>query len=345
VSSKSISICYLSRSLKNNAYSIEELFMGIRAYLQENGAERLGANYIYLNVPEQSNSLYNIIQNIRFARTLKHDIIHITGDIHYILPFLRQDVKKVITIHDLGGLSSRNNKNLKYWILNFFWYILPSKYADSITVISEKTKQDLLDLCNIENSKVTLIPNYVKSIFTQTVKRTYLPVPTFLLVGGGRNKNIERSINALKSYKEARLIMIGDFTNNVFDTLRDSKIIFKHYINISHQQVASLYAESDIVLFPSLYEGFGMPIIEGQATGRPVITSDRSPMKEIAGPDACLVNPESIPSIKAAIDKILTDGEYTNHLIQTGLANAQKYDITNVANAYQDIYVKLMSPN
>ena len=90
--------------------------------------------------------------------------------------------------------------------------------------------------------------------------------------------------------------------------------------------------------FPSIYEGFGMPIIEGQTIGRVVITSDISPMKDVAGNGALLVNPFSVESIREAYLQIINDKDLRSRIIEKGKENAQKYAVEKIAKQYVKIY-------
>jgi glycosyltransferase involved in cell wall biosynthesis len=98
-----------------------------------------------------------------------------------------------------------------------------------------------------------------------------------------------------------------------------------------------------MVLFPSTYEGFGLPIIEAQQTGRPVITSNISPMKEVAGNAACLTDPFSVQSIREGVLKVIQDDDYRNTLVRNGFNNAQRYNPEKIANEYFLIYQRLMA--
>lgn len=340
--SRQFIIYFLFRSRKNQAYSIEELFEGVERQLTQTEFPKARIQYRSAYVPEPSNTFSNILRNIRFARSLKCDLVHITGDIHYVLPFLPRKVKKVVTIHDLVSLKRVSRMSIKHWIYYFFWYVLPVRFADAITVISDKTGKDLVSATPAAAEKTTLVPNYVQPIFKWRPKTINTEQPNLLLIGGADNKNVARSIAAIKQIAGAQVTLLGAFPTQVFDTLNAEGIPFSHHVNITHTAVAELYATADIVLFPSLYEGFGMPIIEGQATGRPVITSDRSPMKEVAGNGACLVDPESIDSITSAIKRVLSDESYRDNLISEGKENAKRFDINTVTKSYRLVHYALL---
>ena len=107
---------------------------------------------------------------------------------------------------------------------------------------------------------------------------------------------------------------------------------------LSDLELIEAYKRCDLVVFASLYEGFGMPILEAQAVGRPIATSNRYSMPEAAGDGALLVEPESTDSIRAAIEKILSDSTLRSRLIENGFRNVAKYTPTAIARLYEQVY-------
>ncbi len=91
-------------------------------------------------------------------------------------------------------------------------------------------------------------------------------------------------------------------------------------------------------LFPSTYEGFGLPVIEGQKAGRPVITSNISPLQEVAGGGACLVDPLDIQSIRSGILQVINNGEYRLEIVQKGFENVKQYIPEKIAGEYIKVY-------
>jgi glycosyltransferase involved in cell wall biosynthesis len=106
--------------------------------------------------------------------------------------------------------------------------------------------------------------------------------------------------------------------------------------------MAAEYVKADLLLFPSLFEGFGLPIVEAQKTGRAVITSDRSPMKDVAGEGARLVDPESEEAIRSAVTEVIEDAAYRQRIIAAGRLNAARFDNREITRQYLSCYSELL---
>ena len=123
--------------------------------------------------------------------------------------------------------------------------------------------------------------------------------------------------------------------------LQESGVAYENFENLNTEEVVQRYIEADLVCFASLYEGFGMPIIEAQAVGRPLITSNLEPMKSVAATGACLIDPNSVNSIRGGILRIISDSVYRNKLITNGFTNAKQYSLDAIACRYIDLYTAI----
>ena len=103
------------------------------------------------------------------------------------------------------------------------------------------------------------------------------------------------------------------------------------------------YIAADIVVFCSLFEGFGMPIIEAQAIGRPVVTSDRSPMREVTGSGALLVDPKDVSSIRQGIETLISNPDVAESYRRAGLKNAEAYQVSTIADQYFELYQEIFA--
>lgn len=314
-------------------FSIENYFASIRGALQKKGAE-----VQLLVCPHISQGLFKRVANTVWAAFRQGDVNHVTGDVHY-LDLLLSTKKTILTIHDCVFMKHPNPLARK--VLQLFWLTLPAKKAAYITCISEATKAEVLRFVTFDPSKVLVIPTVVnESLFLFRPKAFDQENPQILFVGTTANKNLERVAAALKGIK-CRLEIVGPLDGSQKAQLIACGIDYGNEVGISNERMAEKYFESDMLLFPSTYEGFGMPILEAQLTGRPVVTSDYSSMPEVAMDSACLVDPFDVESIRRGILKIMEDEQYRESLIQKGKANVKRFSPDLVAQLFLDLYVKV----
>lgn len=144
---------------------------------------------------------------------------------------------------------------------------------------------------------------------------------------------------------DVTLVTIGQLAPEMEGALRASGVRYENYHGLSRERLVEEYRKSDLLVFPSTYEGWGMPIIEAQAIGRPVVTANVAAMPEAAGGAACLVDPFDVASIRAGICRILSDEPYARGLIEAGIGNASNYSAATIAGQYADIYRSLAARN
>ena len=177
--------------------------------------------------------------------------------------------------------SALTGSLLKRAYIWLFWFWLPAFFTKKITVISEFTKQQLTAIIPSFTHKITVVYNPVHPKIQPHIK-DFNMTPTILLLGTKSNKNLERSLQAIKDIP-CKVVIVGELSAAQTRLLASLKISYTHKQNIPFDAIVTCYKQADIVCFPSLYEGFGMPIIEAQATGRVVLSSNIGAMKEIAG--------------------------------------------------------------
>ena len=326
-------VCLIFRKKVPDFFSIEKVFDTISCTLKKTVLIQT------FNAPFVSGSLLKVARNIFSVRRVRADLYHITGDIHYMVFGLPRS-KTVLTIHDCVFIyQSKGLKKLLFHRLFLKW---PVRYCKLVTTISEQTKQDIVKYAGVTSDKILVIPNPVtKHIrFSAHVFRSEKPV--LLFIGTTPNKNLERVIPAIAGIP-CLLDIIGKIPAGIEVLLRQYSIEYRNAFSLDEKQMASKYMDADMILFPSTFEGFGLPIIEGQKAGRVVITSNISPMKDVAGGGACLVDPDQIESIRQGVFKVIKDSDYRTDLIQKGLVNAKKYEAEIIADRYLDVYKRILN--
>ena len=154
--------------------------------------------------------------------------------------------------------------------------------------------------------RIRIIHDPIKPIFRFVQKSNLGAQPRILMLGTGKHKNLNGLIEAAKG-ANFHLDIVGWPSDDEIAKLKEYKISYQVYNRLTNQEVYERYIACDVLFFASFYEGFGMPIVEAQAVGRPVVTSNFGAMKEVAKDSALLVNPESALEIRDAIDKLVTD--------------------------------------
>ncbi|WP_405606317.1 glycosyltransferase family 4 protein [Polaribacter sp. Asnod1-A03] len=311
--------------------SIEELFDAVSRKLS------VIISVESITMPYGKISFKNIFKNIKYTRANSGKLNHITGHINYVTLGLKG--KTILTIHDVG--STLNGNKIKFFLMKVFWYWIPALSVKKITVISEFSKKELVSIIPFAKDKIKVVYNPVKEELKYQPKEFNASCPKILLIGTKSNKNLENTIESLKEIS-CELHIIGKLAKEQLLLLEKLEINYFNQFFISYEEIIDAYQNCDLLCFASTYEGFGMPIIEAQAIGRPVITSNMGAMKEVAGESACLVDPNSISSIKEGVEKLIDDAEYRTNIIHLGLKNVERFKIDKITNDYLNIYKEVI---
>lgn len=313
-------------------YSVEEIFAWLTPEIKKSHqVERI-------ELPHSGNSFGTVFRNIQFIRRkkLKNQIIHITGHENYLVPFCGKNC--ILTIHDIGFANSGNY--FQKITHKLFWFWIPAFFAKKITVISEFTASEVRLLIPFARKKIKVIRNPFNPQLKFSPKQFNLENPTILLVGTKENKNLERAIQAIRRIP-GKVIILGKLFDHQIELLEQFKINYTNEFNVTYRKVMDCYIISDLVLFPSLYEGFGLPILEAQTIGRPIITSRVASIPEVAGQGACFTNPHSIKSIENGVLKVLKDKMFREEIIRKGLKNINHFHVRVISAQYNELYLKL----
>ena len=335
-SSTKISVNFFQRKARKvGNYSVEFIFKDVRIRL----ANFINATEIYSTY--ESSGLFKRIYNCIEAATMQSEVNHITGDINYIGIFLKKK-KTIQTILDCVYLS--NATGIKFTVLKLFWLTIPVKRAKYITAISQSTKNEILKYIECDPNKIIVIPVAISERYKRREKTFNNQLPKILQVGTAPNKNIPRLIEALQNIP-CHLDIVGKHDASLEELLKKYKINYSYSWNLSDDDILKKYEEADIITLVSTYEGFGMPILEAQAVGRAVISSNILSMPEVAGGAACLVDPYNVDEIKNGFLKIINDNNYRNEMMEKGFENIKRFDAQHIALQYFDLYKKIAEQN
>jgi glycosyltransferase involved in cell wall biosynthesis len=285
-------------------------------------------------VPLASRGMFRRLYNIIEAALRQGDVNHITGDVHYLALLLAKK-RTILTIHDCGYEHSQ--AHWKRIVQRLLWLHLPVRRAQWVTTISEATKQEVLSFVNCEPSRIRVIPNCVSTDLRSRPKSFNTQGPRILQIGAGPNKNLTRLIAAVEGLR-CHLDIVGVVAPPDKQALARTGTPYTESLNLSREEIVQKYEACDMVTFVSTYEGFGMPIVEANAIGRPVVTSNLSPMKEVAADAARLVDPFDIADIRDGILRVISDQAFREQLIRNGLRNAQRYHPSVIAGQYASLY-------
>lgn len=277
----------------------------------------------------------SIIRNIKTAWDSQSAVNHITGDIHYVLLGLDDRNLNILTVHDL--VSQEYLTGWKKIVSRQLWYTLPMRKARFVTTISTKTALDLVDLMPEVENKLHVIYDPVSKNFKYCPKPKLDAKPRVLHIGTKPNKNLHRVVEAIEGLNML-LVVIGKIDDDCRRRLRGSNLDYLNYSCLTNEEIVKQYELCDIVMFPSLYEGFGLPVVEANAVGRPVITSNIEPMKEVAGDAALFVNPLAVREIKGAIIALCRNPDLRAGLVEKGQKNSWRFVPEKIASDYKALY-------
>ncbi len=274
------------------------------------------------------------------------------------LPRLRMRTKYVVTIHDLNPLKFSNSNTHTY---NCYMSILLKQsvnVADKVIAISNTTKNDIMELLHIPEEKIKVIyqgvDKYwkpVNSVSQLAIRKKYnISTPYILAVGNLEpKKNFPRLFSAFSIIKDNKkikeqLVVVGPegwSTKSISDSARklSPDIIFTGYISDYELQI--LYSGAELFVFPSLYEGFGLPLLEAMACEVPVIASNSLAIPEIAGDAALFFDPTNIEEIAETIEKVISNEELRKELIQKGINRVKQFSWEKTAKETLNLYKEI----
>lgn len=265
---------------------------------------------------------------------------------------IHKKVKTVVTIHDLIFLRY---PQLYSWFdvkIHYRKFKYAAENAHKVIAISEQTKRDIVDFLKINPEKIEVVYQGCSHAFKETYPETdlhrvqeqyNLPEQFVLNVG-----TIETRKNALQIVKaitniDITLVLIGrktDYWQEIEKYAKEKNIThkIKHLTNVSQRDLAIIYQLATIMAYPSIFEGFGIPIIEALYSKTPVITTNSGVFPEAGGPNSMYINPENTEEIQHAIQELLSDEKLRISTAENGWQYAQQFNDEQIAQNLMNVY-------
>ena len=312
-------------------FSIERVFDTVRAALPPDIEVRVRRNRF------ASRGVLPRLLDAILARRRAAAVNHVLGDVHYLTWFLRRR-GTILTVHDCASLARL--RGLRRRLLWLGWYWWPLRRAERVVAISEFTRGELGAWLPSARVPIQVIPPPLPRGFRERPARPRGPKLRLLQVGTAENKNLARVIAACRDLP-VELTIVGAIDAAARSRLDALGVAYTNRVELEDDALLAEFESCDALIFASTYEGFGLPIIEAQSVGRPVITSCFGATAETAGGAACLVDPFDTADIARGIRRLIEDPRYASELVAAGLENAARFTPERVAAAYAALYREL----
>jgi glycosyltransferase involved in cell wall biosynthesis len=313
----------------------------------------------------ESSPGYSVREQITVPRDLRRERANLFHTPHYVLPPLTP-CKSVVTIHDCIHLRFPQylpNRLGYAYARSFLW--TATHRSSRVITVSEASKRDILAYFNVPPEKIDVIYNGIDERFGNpppdedvvAVRERYQLDGPFILYAGNikPHKNLGRLIEAFHilratgpEFEGVKLVIIGDEIAK-YAALRHAVHrckLHKHvrfFGFVPARTLAILYRLADVFVFPSLYEGFGLPPLEAMASGTPVITSNVSSLPEVVGDAAVLIDPLQPEAIAHAMSRVLSDSALRADLRERGLARARHFSWERSVTRVREIYGEVLA--
>jgi glycosyltransferase involved in cell wall biosynthesis len=268
----------------------------------------------------------------------------------------------VLTVHDLIPLrfyrGHSRHRLLPFWIIKLIIFTALKK-ADQIITVSQFTRNEILNFAPFFRKRINVIYNSLSNTFKKTsakdgiqsVEREFSWPRRMILYAGSMkpHKNIDRLLKAFNQLKQKGevedvcMVLGGGEKENITRLKKlalelgiDGNVIFTGML--SAEELTGLMNLADVFVFPSLYEGFGLPPLEAMACGTPVVTSNAGSLPEVVGDAALLVDPENVEDIASAIERVLTDERLREELVKKGFERVKRFSWEKTARETIEIY-------
>ena len=297
-------------------------------------------------------------RNKNIIKDLVQDEIDIYHGLSHEIPLgiEKTNIKSVVTIHDLifiryPHLFSSIDRKIYHKKFQS-----ACKRANKIIAISHQTKNDIIEFFGTDENKIEVVYQGCNNVFQSKIskkrieeicKKYNLPEKFILNVGTiEERKNLLTILKSIKELPKQHLVVIGngkEYKNKCLQYIREHNLQDRvsFLSGIESEEMAAIYQKSEIMIYPSVFEGFGIPILEALFSKTPVITSQGGCFSETGGEHSIYINPLSVSDITSSITKIITDTNLRNTMIEKGYNYAQNFTDKKVAENLQKIYTSL----
>jgi glycosyltransferase involved in cell wall biosynthesis len=322
-----------------------------------------GSSYHDISYPERfANYHYKKYRLPRELAERRVDIYHSPRDMGLPDPS-RLPCPTVMTLHDIILIRMAPDYYRPHRARLYERRLLQRvRQVDHVITASEFSRQDALDWSGIDPEKVSVVYNGVSRCFRpvtdqrsldQVDSRYGLPERFILFVGATEpRKNARRAIEAFRLLRQGRsdvslVVTGGDYCRvdpaSAFQGLDLHDVHFTGHVADAH--MAAVYSRAEVMLFPSLYEGFGLPPLEAMACGTPVVASNLTSIPEVTGDAAMLVDPRQPGEMAAALEVVLSSADTRADLVEKGFARARRFSWVRCAEQTRAIYERVIGGN
>lgn len=324
--------------------------------LNKNKSERAADLLSFPNVHFVETTKGNFSRQLKMGKDAQQqnaDIFHgLSGEVP--LKWDKKPIKKIVTIHDLIFVRYPQYYSFFDRKIHFWKFKKAADSADKIIAISEQTKRDIIQFLNIPESKIEVIYQGCHKAFKeqqsedfiqQTKEKFDLPEHFVLNVGTiEERKNLLNVVKALKD-TDIPLVVVGKKTKyfrKVERFVRENKMKVYFLEGVSMDELAVIYKLADIFIYPSLFEGFGIPVIEALFSETVVITSNTSCLPEAGGPDSVYIDPKNPLDIQAKIKFLWQNESERKRRAEKGFEFVQKFNDQSIAKELIKIYENIL---
>lgn len=289
------------------------------------------------------------------AQNLGADIFHgLSGELP--LKWNKKPIKKVVTIHDL---IFERYPEYYTWLdrrIHFWKFKKAAIAADKIISISEQTKRDIIDYLKVPESKIEVVYQGCHQSFKEKQSAEFLDqvkekfqLPEKFILNVGTIEPRKNLLNIVKALKETQipLVVVGTKKPKYFKLIekeiKKGKVEVQFLQGVSMEELSAIYKLAEIFIYPSFFEGFGIPVIEALYSETVVITSNTSCLPEAGGPDSVYINPQNVADIRSKINFLWNNEPERKRRAEKGLEFVQKFNDEVIAKEVMKVYESLLN--